>query len=105
MNEWVFWYNIYLDKVMTLQQFQALPKEDREDVLLNNAVLLESIQDDEHTYTLFQIDGFYLEVLRNGDEVVVDSISYFEETELLEPYLALISLSPVYNILNNYKIR
>jgi len=86
---------------MTLDQFKYLTETEQNYILKTKAVYIGSIRDEEGTYNLFQVDSFYLEVLCNGDETVVCSLSYFEEVSLLEPYLVLIDIDPIYQILGN----
>jgi hypothetical protein len=84
---------------MTLQQFKYLSLKEQEFVLKTQAVFIASMQDQENTYNLFQVDSFYLEVHCNGEETIVSSLSYFEEINLLEPYLKLINIDPIYQLL------
>lgn len=84
---------------MTLEQFKYLDLKDQEFILQTRAVFIASMQDEENIYNLFQVDGFYLEVNCNLKETVVRSLSYYEETDLLEPYLKLIDIGFVYRLL------
>lgn len=77
---------------MTLEQFKYLDLKDQEHILQTKAVFIASMQDEENVYNLFQVDGFYLEVNCNLKETVVRSLSYYEETDLLDPYLKLIDI-------------
>lgn len=90
---------------MTLRQFKYLSLKEQELVLKTQAVFIASMQDEEHTYNLFQVDSFYLEVLCHGGDTIVSSLSYFEEINLLEPYLKLINLEPIYQLLGYGRIR
>ncbi len=82
---------------MKLEQFKNLFNYEQEYILKTKAVYIGSIRDEEGTYNLFQIDGFYLEVLCNGDEPI--ALSYFDEISLLEPYLVLINIESIYQLL------
>jgi hypothetical protein len=84
---------------MTLEQFKYLDLKAQEFILQTKAVFIASMQDEEHVYNLFQVDGFYLEVNCNLKETVVRSLSYYEDTELLEPYLKLIDIGFAYKLL------
>jgi len=84
---------------MTLNQFQYLSLKEQEIVLKTKAVFIAAMQQGEGHYNLFQVDGFYLEVLCKGREQIVCSLSYFEEIYLLDPYLDLINIDPIYQIL------
>lgn len=84
---------------MTLQQFKYLELKEQEFVLQTKAVFIASRQDANNVYHLFQVDGFYLEVSCNLKETIVRSLSYYEETDLLQPYLKMINLDFVYKLL------
>lgn len=84
---------------MTLQQFKCLNTSEQEFILRTKAEFIGSLLKEEGIYSLFQIDSFYLEVLCNGDETVVCSLSYFEEISLLAPYLELINIEFIYQLL------
>ena len=73
---------------------------DQEVYLKQKAVLIGTLAEHEGIYTLFQIDGFYLEILTDRKNRIVRSMCYEEELELLDPYLSEINLDPVYSILN-----
>jgi len=88
---------------MTLKQFKYLSPHDQDQVLRKRAVIIGTVNGGEGTYTLFQVYGFYLEVLCQDKFVVPESINYFDEMEFLGPYLELININPVYQILNNSK--
>ncbi len=89
---------------MTLEQFKYLSEPDQNFLLDTKAVFLAAIEDNEGSYSLFQVDGFYLEVFCSSGKRTADFINYFDETYLLEPYLQLIDISPIYNILGNGKM-
>jgi len=84
---------------MTLREFKYLSLSEQEFILKTQAVFIASMQDQKNTYNLFQVDSFYLEVNCNGEETIVSSLSYFEEINLLEPYLKSINIDPIYQLL------
>lgn len=84
---------------MTLKQFRYLSETDQEFVLTTKAVNIASILTDSEQLELFQIDGFYLEVQFFGATLKVKTINYFEETELLEPYLTSININELTQLL------
>lgn len=84
---------------MTLQQFKYLTLKEQEFILQTKAVFIASLLDEENVYNLFQVDGFYLEVSCNLKETIVRSLSYYDETDLLEPYLKLINIEFIYQLL------
>lgn len=84
---------------MTLEQFKYLSPKEQEFALKTQAVFIASMHDKENIYNLFQIDSFYLEVYYNVEENVVSSLIYFDEINMLEPYLKLIDIKPIYQLL------
>jgi hypothetical protein len=49
---------------------------------------------------LYQVEGFYVEVYYNTKERTIKRYLCFECTDLLDPYINNIDLSPVYKYLN-----
>lgn len=84
---------------MTLEEFHNLSFKKQKHILESRAVFLAAISDEYNTFNLFQIDGFYLEVHCNGIESVVRSSSYFEDLDLLQPYLEVVNIDPIYDLL------
>jgi len=80
---------------MTLQHFRALTQNKQNKKLLTEGVCIADRKTDELQGLLFQIEGFYVEVLFNvqGDEVLFSRS--FEGVEELGPYLETIDLSGV----------
>ena len=85
---------------MTLQQYKSLSDEHQMYYFKQKAVVISTLRRDNGVYTLFQLYGFYIEVFSYERAEVKSSINYFEETELLEPYLKLINISFIYEVLN-----
>lgn len=85
---------------MRLQQFRCLSEIDQEYYLKEKAVAIGHLWQHEGMYTLFQIDGFYLEVLTDKKNRIIRSVCYEDELDLLDPYLESISLDYVYFIIN-----
>lgn len=81
---------------MTLRQFEYLSEQDQEYVLQHKAVHIASVIEETGTFTLFQVDSFYLEIQSNHSGKVFTTASFFEETELLEPYLELVDMNEIY---------
>ena len=77
---------------MTLQQFKHLSEEGREYVLSTKAVHIASIEGYDNCLDLFQVDSFYLEVETLNHSQKVKTLVFFEEVELLEPYLKRIDI-------------
>lgn len=83
---------------MTLQQFEYLSEHDQELILHKRAVHIATIIDRKDILTLFQVDGFYLEIQSTAGHFYKTS-SFFEETELLDPYLEIINIDNIYALL------
>jgi hypothetical protein len=85
---------------MTLKQFKSLRADVQNYLLMNQAVYIGAMEDVDGDYTLFQLHGFYLEVFcTNADKYKANSMCFFEDSDMLEPYLESISIEPVYAIL------
>jgi hypothetical protein len=87
---------------MTLEQFKYLSTEVQDYILSRKAVLIDVIEDGEGCYTLFQLDSFYLEIFTSRiGELTTCSICFFDDPDLLEPYLKRIDIAEVEDLLNN----
>ena len=84
---------------MTLRQFEYLSELDQEFILRTKSVLIASMVDQEGSATLFQVDGFYLEIRNSYRRKGYTTACFFEETDLLEPYLNFVNIDPVYSLL------
>lgn len=88
---------------MTLQQFQNMEPDIRQEIMSEQAVYLCTVTEAAREFTLFQLENFYIEVFCSSKYEEESLVICFEDTDLLEPYFKEISLSPVYEILNGYK--
>jgi len=84
---------------MRLCQFRCLSAADQEYYLKEKAVVIGTICGHEGIHTLFQVDGFYLEVLTDQKLNIINTLCYEEELELLDPFLGDINIEPIYSIL------
>ena len=84
---------------MTLRQFEYLSELDQEFILRTKSVLIASMVDREGSATLFQVDGFYLEIRNIFSRPGYTTANFFDDPELLEPYLEFINIEPVYSLL------
>jgi hypothetical protein len=78
---------------MELDKFRCLTNIEQDIVLRHEAVYLGEIKDGLNTYMLFQLDSFYLEIYFRGSEKC--ALNYFDEIELLAPYLEMIDMYPI----------
>jgi hypothetical protein len=83
---------------MTLYQFERLSEYDQEFIIQRRAVHIASVVDRKNILTLFQLDGFYLEIQTCAGQFCKTSC-FFEETEMLEPYLKVVNIDEVYELL------
>ena len=76
---------------MELDEFKSLGNYEQDRLLQKKAVYLGEIKEGINTFMLFQLDSFYLEYyFRSGEKC---ALNYFDEIELLEPYLEMIDIS------------
>ena len=82
---------------MTIRHFNTLCQHKHLRNILLDGVFLADRQEAEKTALLFQVNSHYVEVFFNheGNEVL-DSRS-FENVDDLDPYLAAVNLSQVFN--------
>jgi hypothetical protein len=87
---------------MTLEQFKYLSTEVQDYILARKAVLVDVIEDGQGCYTLFQLDSFYLEIFTSRVGVLTTcTICFFDDPDLLEPYLKRVNIDEVYDILGS----
>jgi hypothetical protein len=84
---------------MTLKQFKYLSEADQESILNSKAVHVASVMEDNERMELFQVESFYLEIQCFGTTLQVKTFNYFEETELLEPYLRFINIQELTHLI------
>ena len=82
---------------MTCKQYKNLGEPDQEFILWARGVVLGQRVEDIYMYVLFQVDGFYIEVQFHKPTAAVTAFFTFEDTRLLEPYLAQIDIDEVVN--------
>lgn len=79
---------------MTLYQFKQLDEMEQAEVLWYKSTELVQRKDDVYLYTLYQVDGFYIETKRHIEYDVLHGLKSFLSTEEpLKPYLNQINLS------------
>lgn len=81
---------------MTLYQFNQLDEMEQAEVLWEKAVKLAERKDEVFLYTLYQVDGFYIETKRHIEYDVLQGLrSFFSTDEPLKLYLDQISIKGV----------
>ena len=77
---------------MTLIEFNALDEAMQYMAVLEFGEYVAHRDVKKHTYVLYQVDNFYVEVGFIDEQKEVVSIAGFSDTNKLEPYLAKIEL-------------
>lgn len=78
---------------MKVQEFRSLDETKKAVTLINNGVLVGKRVMQSYLAFLYQLDGFYVEILYNKQTNFVYKFRAFENTDLLEPYLSRIDIS------------
>ena len=77
---------------MDLKAFRALEEEEQFDILLETGVLLLDRNDRNCSYLLYQIGGFYVEVIQKLEDHEISGLRSFSSTDLLQPWLEKIEI-------------
>jgi hypothetical protein len=78
---------------MTLYEFKLLNQNEQADVLWEKGVMIADRQDESNTYLLYQLEGFYVEVIYHMSSNIIKGLKSFASTDQpLYPYLITISL-------------
>ena len=80
---------------MTLDEFLALDYEGRLKAT-NQAVCIGGRSNATHMILLYQLNGFYIEVLFDRQHNHISSFHAFNDMDLLDPYLKKIEISLTY---------
>jgi hypothetical protein len=78
---------------MTLHDFKTLDDLQKATILVDDGVLLGKRDLLFYLVFLYQVEGFYVEVLYSIKSKKVHKFRAFENVELLEPYLSKIDIS------------
>lgn len=70
-----------------------MAETERAEVLWTKGIHLATRMSVFHTAALYQIDGFYVEIIYSEVDNKIVKTRSFESTELLEPYLIEIDIS------------
>lgn len=76
---------------MTLFQFKLLGETEQMETAWNSP-LLATIEDNDFTYELHQIDSFYVEVKYRKPNRTISGMKTFKNRDLLKPYLHKIDI-------------
>jgi hypothetical protein len=84
---------------MTLKRFRALSRDVQYDVVKQFATFLLARKKLGLSVLLYQLNGFYVEVLFDTRTTSVKMIRSFESTDDLEPYLSMVNITEIYALL------
>ena len=84
---------------MTLYQFRSLPKDMQAQLVKQKGLYLFG-RTTRHAYVkLYQVDNMYVELYFDKKMSFVAIVNAFEDTERLEPYLQLVDVSELQQLL------
>ena len=84
---------------MRLQEFRLLAKERQIEAIKDKGVYLSNRQEGEGNIILYQLEGFYVEVLFDGQELQGPKIKSFDADESLDIYLLQVNIAEVQYLL------
>jgi hypothetical protein len=84
---------------MRLQEFRLLAKERQIDVIKDKGAYLSIRQEEETDIILYQLEGFYVEVLFDGHQLQGPKIKCFDIDESLDIYLEQVNIDEVQYLL------
>lgn len=82
---------------MKYRDFNTLEELDQADAAWKKGVLLAQHEEGFHLVSLYQLDGFYIEVTRHSHFNVIIKVSTFRDTVHLEPYLKGINIDSLFS--------
>lgn len=77
---------------MTISQFKSLPEEEKANATWQGEYLIGR-KTSQYNILLYDVDGFYVEVLVNNQSHSIEKFRAFQSTTFLEPYLSKIDIS------------
>lgn len=80
---------------MTLYEFNLLPQPEQYSILWKVGEFLTNRSEENVTYALYQVTGFYVELEYHQDENKLLKMKTFSSTTPLEPYLQQIPLPTI----------
>jgi hypothetical protein len=82
---------------MTDYDFKILSQQEQLEALAFHAVRIGERKDQKIRYALYQLDGFYIELLYDVADDELKEIRSFSAITFLEPYLLSIDITSVKN--------
>ena len=81
---------------MNTEQFRRLHKREQIKLLRSESIFLLKRKSILYHFLLYQLEGFYIEVMYDAKEKQVLHIEAFSNLKLLAPYLHKIDISALY---------
>ncbi len=81
---------------MTFSQFKYLSEYDQAYILCKKKIEVARRSDKTYHYILYQVDGFYMEVMFPPKQESAASIVCFEDVDLIIPYLQNININSLF---------
>jgi len=82
---------------MTLFDFKLLSEREQLDLLQKEGAYIGKRKEDEHSILLFQLEGFYVEIVYQKHRSYIQQMRSFTSTVPLEPYLNQIDITESVN--------
>ena len=83
---------------MTLSEFKVADRSLQYDIICDHGIRLISRDFSDYSVILYQVEGFYVEVVYEGLEGRIGIFRAFNTTLLLDPYLEQIDISFLTNV-------
>jgi hypothetical protein len=80
---------------MKLSQFQQLTFDEKVHTIYDHGVYIGKRKGNGYTILLYQVAGFYVEVVYKKYRNVILNLESFDSTDLLQPYLDAIDLEAI----------
>lgn len=78
--------------MVTIDNFNRLTLDEKAWHIWSSATFLHVREDRKHRYNLFEMNGYYVELLYNIEDNDIDKIRAFYSTSFLAPYLDTIAV-------------
>ncbi len=77
---------------MTCREYKALSEQEQINALTSRGVYLADRKDSKCRYLLYQLDGFYIEIVFGLTGECKQKVNIFQDTGFLDPYLEGINI-------------
>jgi len=83
---------------MTFHQFEKLPSGNKYKYLLQKGTFLIKRKSIKYEFLLYELNGFYVEVMYDATQKKVLLLEPFTDTNLLAPYLHKVDITELMNL-------